>query len=118
MSEKSIAMLSWEEYTIYSVTCFVLVCTGGLMSGLNIGLLSIDQMGLEMTLATGTDRDKAMARRVLPIVRKHHWLLATLLIINAGAMEALPIFLDRMVSEEIAICISVSLVLIFGEIVP
>lgn len=95
-----------------------MVCVGGLMSGLNVGLLSLDQMMLEMILATGSEEEKKMARRVLPIVRKHHWLLATLLIVNAAAMEALPIFLDRMVPETIAIAISVSLVLIFGEILP
>ena len=37
---------------------------------------------------------------------------------NALAMEALPLFLDRMVPEFLAIMLSVSFVLIFGEVVP
>ena len=42
----------------------------------------------------------------------------TLLVANAAAMEALPICLNRLVPEVIAVLISVSAVLIFGEIVP
>ncbi len=33
-------------------------------------------------------------------------------------MESLPIFLDRMVPEYIAIILSVTFVLVFGEIIP
>jgi metal transporter CNNM len=42
----------------------------------------------------------------------------TLLLCNALAMEALPLFLDKVVPSAIAILISVTAVLIFGEIVP
>jgi metal transporter CNNM len=42
----------------------------------------------------------------------------TLLFCNAVAMEALPIFLDRLVPSIVAIIISVSFVLIFGEVLP
>ena len=42
----------------------------------------------------------------------------TLLIYNAGANEALPVFLGKLVSEEFAILISVTMVLFFGEILP
>lgn len=45
-------------------------------------------------------------------------MLVTLLLCNAGAMETLPIFLDRMVAPTTAIILSVSLVLIFGEVIP
>jgi len=45
-------------------------------------------------------------------------MLVTLLLCNAGAMETLPLFLDKMVSPAYAIILSVTLVLIFGEIIP
>jgi len=45
-------------------------------------------------------------------------LLVTLLLMNAIAMEALPIFLERLVPPLFAVLVSVSLILIFGEIVP
>lgn len=47
-----------------------------------------------------------------------HGLLATLLLCNSLAMESLPIFLDRLLNPWAAIIISVSAILVFGEIVP
>ena len=42
----------------------------------------------------------------------------TLLLWNAVAMEALPIFLNHLVSPFYSILLSVTLVLLFGEIIP
>jgi metal transporter CNNM len=58
------------------------------------------------------------AQRLLDVLSDHHKLLATLLLANAAAMEALPIFLDVLVPSWLAIVLSVSLVLIFGEVIP
>lgn len=52
------------------------------------------------------------------MIDKHHWMLVTLLLCNAGAMETLPIFLDRIFVPTNAIIISVTLVLLFGEVIP
>ena len=54
----------------------------------------------------------------MPLIKREHHLLVTLLLCNAGAMEALPIFLDKLVSPVAAILISVTMVLMFGEIIP
>jgi metal transporter CNNM len=51
----------------------------------------------------------------MPLVKRHHLLLVTLLVGNAAAMEALPIFLDRVLGPIFAILISVTAVLMFGE---
>lgn len=59
-----------------------------------------------------------LAAQVLPMLNKHHYLLVTLLLCNACAMEALPIFLDAVVPAAWAIAISVTAVLFFGEIIP
>ena len=53
--------------------------------------------------------------RGLQVLKRPHWLLVTLLLVNAAAMEALPIFLDRLVSPTWAIVLSVTAVLFFGE---
>jgi metal transporter CNNM len=55
---------------------------------------------------------------IIPILKEHHRLLTTLLLMNAIAMESLPIFLDRIVPTFWAILISVLAVTIFGEILP
>ena len=58
----------------------------------------------------------ARAARILPVVKNQHLLLCTLLIGNSLAMEALPIFLDTLVPPYVAILISVTLILAFGEV--
>ena len=49
-------------------------------------------------------------------MKNAHYLLVTLLLCNAAAMEALPIVLDKLVHEVVAILISVTAVLFFGEL--
>ena len=58
------------------------------------------------------------AQVIFPILKRHHYLLVTLLLSNATAMEALPIFLDKLVPSFWAVMISVTMVLFFGEIIP
>jgi metal transporter CNNM len=111
-------VLTWYEYITYSGISLSLVCMGGLMSGLTLGLLSLDQVSIKILKKTGTDAEKKYARRLLPILKHYHWLLVTLLLWNAAAMEALPIFLDKIVPDYLAIILSVTCVLIFGEVIP
>ena len=96
---------------------FFCTCTAGLMSGLTIGLAAIDRLALEVD-AQGDRKVKEMTERIFPVIDQHHWMLVTLLLCNAGAMETLPIFLDRLVPQVFAIICSVTLILIFGEVIP
>jgi len=95
-----------------------LVLVAGLMSGLTIGLLSLDKQTIQILCKAGEAEQKRYAEKILPLVSRHHLLLVTLLLCNAAAMEALPIFLDQLVSPTLAIIISVSFVLLFGEVIP
>ncbi|GJP53112.1 hypothetical protein CLOM_g12243 [Closterium sp. NIES-68] len=88
------------------------------MSGLTLGLMSLGLVDLEVLQQSGSDSDKKHAARILPVMKKPHLLLCTLLIGNALAMEALPIFLDALVPSWAAIILSVTLILLFGEIIP
>jgi len=65
------------------------------MSGLTVGYLSIDELELDLKCSTGTDEEKKQAKTILSILKYRHWLLVTLLIANATASEALPIFLRK-----------------------
>ncbi|CAM0870278.1 unnamed protein product [Alopecurus aequalis] len=96
----------------------VLVLLAGLMSGLTLGLMSLSLVDLEVLATSGTDRDRKHAAKILPVVKNQHLLLCTLLMCNAIAMEALPIFLDGLVTNWGAVFISVTLILLFGEILP
>ncbi|KAH7520342.1 hypothetical protein FEM48_Zijuj08G0133800 [Ziziphus jujuba var. spinosa] len=96
----------------------LLVLFSGLMSGLTLGLMSMSLVDLEVLLKSGTPTDRKHAAKILPVVKRQHLLLCTLLMCNAAAMETLPIFLDSLVSAWVAILISVTLILFFGEIIP
>ena len=61
------------------------------------GLLSLDHTELEIKLRSGTPEQKEYARKLLPVISNHHFLHVTLMLWNASAMEALPIFLDKLV---------------------
>eukprot|EP01127_Copromyxa_protea_P005379 TRINITY_DN15317_c0_g1_i1.p1 TRINITY_DN15317_c0_g1~~TRINITY_DN15317_c0_g1_i1.p1 ORF type:complete len:516 (+),score=98.09 TRINITY_DN15317_c0_g1_i1:38-1585(+) len=97
---------------------FVITLVSGAMSGLTIGLMGMDLTHLEIMSKSGTPEEKGQAARVIPLVRKHHLTLVTLLLVNAAAMETLPIFLERLVPPVLAIIFSVTLILLFGEIIP
>ncbi|KAH7432469.1 hypothetical protein KP509_07G023900 [Ceratopteris richardii] len=105
---------TWEDVLI----SLFLVLFGGLMSGLTLGLMSMDLVELEVLLRSGTPAEKKQAGAVLPIIKKQHQLLVTLVLCNAVAMEALPVFLDNMFSTLVAVILSVTFVLAFGEVIP
>jgi metal transporter CNNM len=61
---------------------------------------------------------EASAKNIFKVIDKHHWMLVTLLMCNAAALETLPIYLNKAVTEFWAIAISVVGVLFVGEIIP
>lgn len=58
----------------------------------------------------------SLASWCLQLLKNHHFLLCTLVVWNAAAMEALPIFLDRLADPVTAIILSVTIVLVFGAL--
>ncbi|KDO32087.1 hypothetical protein SPRG_03307 [Saprolegnia parasitica CBS 223.65] len=107
-----------EEFYIALCTVICLICLAGMMAGLTMGLLSLDKLNLQILELQGSEVEKQRAAKLLPIIQRHHLLLVTLLLFNAAANEALPIFLNRLVPEAQAVVISVTCVLFFGEIIP
>ncbi|KAK6122648.1 hypothetical protein DH2020_043610 [Rehmannia glutinosa] len=121
---------------VYAGISCVLVLFAGIMSGLTLGLMSLGLVDLEILERSGTPTEKKQACRhtipiiaessifviasaaILPVVQKQHQLLVTLLLCNAAAMEALPIYLDKLFNQYVAIILSVTFVLAFGEVIP
>lgn len=103
---------------IYAGISCVLVLFAGIMSGLTLGLMSLGLVELEILQRSGTPTEKKQAAAILPVVQKQHQLLVTLLLCNAASMEALPIYLDKMFNQYVAIILSVTFVLAFGEVIP
>jgi hypothetical protein len=90
----------------------------GIMSGLTLGLLSLDRLDLEVLMRSGTTKEQVLARRLLPIVAHPHWVLCTLVIVNTLAGMALPLCLDRLLNAIGALLLSTTAIVVFGEIVP
>lgn len=105
----------WLTYA--GISCF-LVLFAGIMSGLTLGLMSLGLVDLEILQRSGTSQEKKQAATILPVVKKQHQLLVTLLLCNACAMEALPICLDKIFHPLVAVILSVTFVLAFGEVIP
>jgi metal transporter CNNM len=101
--------------TSFAILC---ICVAGIGAGLTIGMLSIEPLSLMIKMRCGTPAEVTQAQVLLPIILKRHRLLVTLLLINSLANEALPLFLDKIVPSHVAILLSVTAVLIFGEILP
>lgn len=97
---------------------FVCILCAGFASGLTQGLLSLDFTEMKIKSRSGTPAEKIYATKLIPVIKRHHLLIVTLMLWNATATEALPIFLSGLVSEYLAIIISVTLVLFVGEIIP
>ncbi|PON83373.1 CBS domain containing protein [Trema orientale] len=106
------------QFSLYVLIIIGLVCFAGLMAGLTLGLMSLGLVDLEVLIKSGRPQDRKHAAKIFPVVKNQHLLLCTLLMGNALAMEALPIFLDKLVPPWAAILISVTLILMFGEILP
>ncbi|XP_023633153.1 putative DUF21 domain-containing protein At1g03270 isoform X2 [Capsella rubella] len=82
-------------FGVVGVACF-LVLFAGIMSGLTLGLMSLGLVELEILEQSGTSAEKK----------------------QAAAMEALPICLDKIFHPFVAVLLSVTFVLAFGEIIP
>jgi len=104
------------EDIVNAVLSFFCVLCAGLASGLTLGLLSLDSGKLEIKAMIGKEEEVQAAKKLLPIIKKHHQLLVTLLLFNSMANESLPVFLGDLVPNYVAILLSVFLVLIFGEV--
>ncbi|GFY81889.1 CBS domain protein with a domain protein [Actinidia rufa] len=75
-------------FWVYLLISMALVAFAGLMSGLTLGLMSLNLVDLEVLTKAGQPKDRKNAEKILPIVKNQHLLLCTLLICNALAMEA------------------------------
>lgn len=107
-----------KMFWIYLGVYVALVLFAGLMSGLTMGLLSLDILSLKVLSRGGKPDEQKHAKKIIPLVSQHHLLLVTLLLANAVAVETMPLCLDRISNPIIAVLVSVTAVLLFGEVVP
>jgi metal transporter CNNM len=65
--------------SIFLQTSLGLVLFAGLISGLTLGLLSMDLLHLEVLQKGGDEDVKLYASRIIPLAKRHHLLLVSVL---------------------------------------
>jgi metal transporter CNNM len=114
VTEEEEIFVTWNVLGALLCVAFV-----ALIAGLFLGLLTLDTLDLRIIQRASMDEDERLyATVLLPVVEQRHLVLVTLLLMNALAYETLPIFLDNLVPSWVAILLSSTIVLLFGEIVP
>ncbi|EOD21325.1 hypothetical protein EMIHUDRAFT_469832 [Emiliania huxleyi CCMP1516] len=108
----------WMNLSV-ALCCMLMAATA---SGLTMGVVSLDELELRVKERNVNESktERGYATRILPLIRlsPRHQLLVSLLLLNAIANEAMPLFLDKLVPPWAAILISVTAVLFVGEIIP
>jgi metal transporter CNNM len=114
-----------DSYSTKTITLNVMgvglcLSIAAIAAGLTLGMLGIDPLFLliKQRASTTSLSEKQIASQLYAIVQHKHLLLVTLLLCNAMANEALPLFLEQLVSPMLAVILSVTFVLFFGEIIP
>merc|ERR1712137_699501 len=96
----------------------LLVCLSGMFSGLNLGLMSLDKLGLEIVIQSGTPKQSLHARRIYPIRKRGNLLLCTILLGNVAVDALLSILLADFTSGAMGFILSTGIIVVCGEIVP
>ncbi|KAJ1643061.1 hypothetical protein IWQ61_010570, partial [Dispira simplex] len=93
-AEKPAVPMGSTDFWLRLIAVVFLVLFGGLVAGLTLGLMSIDETNLHILSISGDERQKRYAARIQPIRKNGHWLLVTLLLVNTLVNESLPIIMD------------------------
>lgn len=103
-----------SSFTLIAIEVLLLVVASAICSGLNIALMSLDPADLRRKSKLG---DK-QAARALPLRRKVHLTLASILLTNVAAVSATSLVLDQRLEGWLAGLTGTILIVIFGEVFP
>lgn len=100
------------------VVAAILICCSALFSGLTLGLLSLDLVALKVLESAGDKKEQNYAKKIIPIRTNGNLLLCTLLLGNTIVNNGFSILMADLTSGIVGLIVSVTAVLIFGEITP
>ena len=95
-----------------------LILLSALFSGLTLGLMSLDPVGLEIIAEGGEDGEREYAKKIIPIRKHGNLLLCTLLLGNTTANSLISILLASVTTGVIGLVASTLSIVILGEIAP
>jgi metal transporter CNNM len=87
-------------------------------SGLTLGLMSLDVIGLEILKSSPDGNEADMASELLPIRKKGNQLLCSLVLMNTSVNSVLSIFLGESFGGIVGTISATILLVLFGEILP
>ena len=99
----------------------IIVCLllSGTFSGLNLGLMSLDQTELKILINSGSEKERGYAKAIHPVRKLGNFLLCAILLGNVLVNNTLTITLDSMIGQGIwAVVFATLAIVIFGEIIP
>ena len=99
----------------------IIVCLllSGTFSGLNLGLMSLDQTELKIVINSGSEKERGYANAIHPVRKHGNFLLCSILLGNVLVNNSLTIMLDSMIGQGIWAVVGATIaIVIFGEIIP
>ena len=96
----------------------ILVCFSALFSGLTLGLLGLDLIGLEIVINGDDEILKEKAAKIKPVRENGNMLLCTLLLGNVAVNAYLSILMADLTSGFVGFAVSTVAIFLFGEIIP
>ena len=105
------------RFWLFAAIALTVSSFGGLMQGLSVGCFSLTEAELR-AYASRWPSSRGRIAAIRHMLRKQNLLLSTLVFANTAANMSLPIFLDPIASPAVTLVLSVTLVLIMGEILP
>lgn len=100
------------------VLILILVCFSALFSGLTLGLLGLDLIGLEIVMNGDDESLKVKAAKIKPVRENGNLLLCTLLLGNVAVNAYLSILMADLTSGFVGFAVSTVAIFLFGEIIP
>lgn len=107
----------WNAILTYSFIV-LLICLTASFSGLTLGLMGLDNIGLEIVMKSGKPKEQRYAKKIYPVRKRGNLLLCTLILGNVMANTLLSILMDSLTNGLLAFFISTGIIVIAGEIVP
>jgi metal transporter CNNM len=96
----------------------LLLVLSALFSGLTLGLMSLDVIGLDIIAQAGEAEERKYAKAILPVRSKGNLLLCTLLLGNTAVNSFIAILLADLTDGPIGLVTSTLAIVTFGEIGP